>query len=661
MDIFYTPSVILGPLRLLLFIMFIYGLSVLVVDKVSMRRGIDYFMLRYPLFLSVLVITTLVLTQLNAYDIVVMLCIFLIILIFVFLDLDFKKSLTKQLAEIKKRIVLYLLIKKERRESYLGLKNFRKQRKSQKNVKPINHAHCRKLQIGIGISLALLAFASRYYFFHFDNYLLSDLWYDDMSIIKDLNNNNYFFHSGTMVGEMSLISFYGDITGINHASALISFGLIESALLAVSLFWFVNKITDQAIAPGLITALCFIFLYPLLPLNLNEVTAPKSVFTAFSMMLPYIIYAIKPKHTFVTSKTFFYHMMLLSLGIININLIMGIFFLPLTVLTAMLYHGRKYSEYTFNLLYSYLSALGITAVIYGIASWIQNYDLSLFIKSNLYSYKNYSYLPQLIIPVDTLINYIIIISSITCAVTLVLYARKKVLASLSMVVVLITCFLATKKLNLTFIDADVHNILLAPSLCIMIGLTVFIIYRAIPVVLPNWGKMLVVGMGVLLVFRYTDNGALLKIPKKTEVNEQIIRVYDQMGSELMPFSYTVVNNYKNSRLGEGNHFFTSYQDFNTTFLAQDSIFQLYRKDKAFLIENPEIIIPQSTFVFIYSKSTIENKRNALDAKEQQEALNTIEKLRARGRIINIYRKSSELQVIEIVNDPKSTKVKDLLI
>ncbi|QJP34380.1 hypothetical protein F0365_08210 [Nonlabens sp. Ci31] len=661
MDIFYTPSVVIGPLRLLLFILFIYGLNIIAVRRVSASRGLDYFMLRYPLFISGLVMITLVLTQLNAYDIIVILVILLSILLLIFLNLNFKKSLRGQFKEIKKRLLLYLLIKKERREFFLDVKGFNKKFEVRKSINDPKLYKYLKWQVGVGIALAILAFASRYYFFYFDSYLLSDIWYSDLAIIKDINHNQYFFHSGTMMGESSLISFYSDITGITHANALISYGLIENALLTVSLFWFVNKITSRPILPGLITALSFILLYPLLPLNINQLTESKPIFTGLSIMLPYIIYALQPVQNFENPKKFFYHMLVLSFGIINIDFMLGIFILPVIVLTASLYNWRESHLYSLKLLWSYVLALGITALIYFISASFQNYDLLLFIKSNLYSSNTYSYLPQLLFKTDVLYQIAIGVVLVVAFITAYLSYRKKASTSLFIVSLLLLSFFLLNKINFYFIDIDILNQLLAPSICILIGITVFVSYSAFYVKIPMWSKMLLTTCAIVSVFLFMDNGTLVKFPKKNLVNEQIIRIYDKMGTELLPYSYTVVNNEKNSRLGEGRHFFTNYREFNENYLVLDSTYHLYRNNYNYLKANPDAVIPNSAFVFIYTKQAIRDQRNNLDFQEQEVTLKIIEKLRKRGRTVNLYRKSSQLEVFEIINEPKSNKVVDLLL
>ena len=56
--------------------------------------------------------------------------------------------------------------------------------------------------------------------------------------MKELSEQVWFFHSGSMTGEFLLINLYGTLTGLSDSIALESFGLIEVAILALVIFWF---------------------------------------------------------------------------------------------------------------------------------------------------------------------------------------------------------------------------------------------------------------------------------------------------------------------------------------------------------------------------------------------------------------------------------------
>jgi hypothetical protein len=85
------------------------------------------------------------------------------------------------------------------------------------------------------------------------------------------------------------------------------------------------------------------------------------------------------------------------------------------------------------------------------------------------------------------------------------------------------------------------------------------------------------------------------------------------------------------------------------------------KDKAnFLLDNPQYVIPKSILVFVYKK----NKKDGNYFSEQKELemllLETITTLKKRGRTVNKIYKDPALDVYEIVNEPKSSHIDDLI-
>lgn len=671
MDIFYTPSMLLGPIRILLFILFIYAINIAIIRRRSKRRGVDYFMIRFSLFIGVLIIASMFLIQINSYDLFVILVFFMLIVLFTFLNINVKQSLISQLKKIQRRFIIYTIRTFENGGRFLSKKNFKKRETARFDLN-INNPE-RDLtknqlnwQVIIAISLGVLAFGSRYYFFYFDTYLLSDIWYNDLANLKDIAKSHWFFHQGTMMGQFSVINFYSEITGITDAVALTSFGLIESTLLTISLFWSVNKFTKTKIIPGLIAALSFIFFYAFLPLNINLITQPKSIFFGFIMVLPIIVYSFNPESLSLNTKKYFTLLFIFILGITFINLFLAVIILPIVLFIAIIFNYRRYKNIMIRLLAAYGLAVGCCFSILLIAAFVQQKDLSIFLNSNFYSYDSYTYSPQLILPINKLLDiYLYSAFTIFLLALFLWFANRR--HKVPLMVALFICFSFTlPKLNFYLIDIDLLNQVLAICTPILFSLSAYIAYTLFSLFIKRSVvsiplKVVTSCIVIVAIWYGVGNNALTKYPKKNPINEEIIKVYDKMNNDLLPFSYAVVNNYMNARLGENRHYFLNYSYFAKEYLKRDEIFMRHKNDKAYFKKNPSHVLPKSTFVFIYNEKAVLNTKNGLLLEEQKASLKSINLLKAKGRTVEIYYETPMLVVYEIINNPGSSKITDLLL
>ena len=664
------PSMIWGPLRLLAFLLLVYIINLISLKKATARSPLDYFMLRYSFFISALVLASLFLTQVDSYDLFVILLILIILAVLGFLNLKPKRSLKRQFRKIRRRSILYVIKSVEYGERLVSAKNFKTVKRTTNaqqiatdaarwHTRPSNH-------LWIAVCLGVLAFASRYYFFLFDTYLLSDLWYQNLAQLKDLSLQHWFFHSGTMMGEMAVINFYSDITGITDAAALTSFGLIESALLTVSIFWTVNKLMGKTIAGAVIAALSFIFLYTLLPLNIDLITQPKAAFLAMSIALPYLVYLVVPQQAPLRFKSQFLGFFVIVLTLLFIDLFVAFIVLPTAIIVSGLYYWKSQRKKVYNSLLSYAAAIAIGMIVLGIASVVQGNSLSSYLFSNLFSYSNYTYAPQLLLPLDQLWVAYQVAASIFVLLAHGLFILNRFYKSVAILSTLMWVLFLLPLLRFPFVDPDVLNHVLSVFSPILIAgilySSYFLLVRSMAKDPFQWAtKVTLSTLAVLLVLASTIGNIPSQYPRKNPVNADIIKVNDKMKTELLPYSYVLVHNDKNSRLGEQRHYFLDYLAFNQDYLKKDLAYQNYKTNINYLRSHPDVVLPQSTFIFTYNTASIANEKNELNADEQQRAAQIIEILRERGREINIYFRTPRVTVYEIVNQPKAARITDLLI
>lgn len=666
MEIFFTQSMFWGPIRIVLFILFCYYINRLIVKEAAYKNGLDYFIINYTLTISSIILIIFFLTQINGFDVVFLFIIISVIALLTFLDLKKKHSLKNQFKIIKRRFIIYTIKKFEKGDTFISKKNIKKKHKRH-NVNSLK-ANTTKTnwQIGIAIFIALLSVISIYFFFLFDTYTLSDTWYSDLATIKDITEQNWFFHPYTMMGEFAIINFYSKITGISDAIALTSFAVLESTLLAVVLFWFVNKITNSTIIAGLISALTFILLFSFLPLNLNLITQPKSIFLGLTILLPFIAYAFKPPLMTSNSAKYAFFTLLTLLAIGLVDLFLFLFLVPIIITIALAFNWRIFKKQSVILLKSYVTALILLFLVHYIAAEIRNYNLLTFIFTNLFSFKNYTYSPQLILPLNELIQFYTWLTLAFLGLSLFLWKiKKRNFKLITMLFVFLFTVFNLHQLKLSFIDQDPLNQVLSVLIPILFGLVSFTVLKLIKPITDKFKLNLAIKTTLTLLIFSTiaitlERDSLVEYPKKNKLNEQILSVYDKMFRELLPYSFAVVNNEKNARMGESSHYFINYSFFNLDYLGLDENYQKYRKDEQYLKENPNFVLPKSVFVFVYDKSAISDVKNEIDIAKQEKVLQTIAALKKRGRKVELFFNKPSLKVYQIINEPKASKISDLL-
>jgi hypothetical protein len=105
----------------------------------------------------------------------------------------------------------------------------------------------------------------------------------------------------------------------------------------------------------------------------------------------------------------------------------------------------------------------------------------------------------------------------------------------------------------------------------------------------------------------------------------------------------------------------NYDFFINEYPRIDSINTKHLKEPNFLVKNPQYSISKSVLVFVLNDNTPDENNNFAENKHYQEKLvENIKLLRDRGRKVNLFYDSSILKVYEVVNQPKESKISDLL-
>ena len=662
---FFTPDLFLGPLRIAIFLVFVYFLNRLVTSKLSNQVGLDYFIPRYAMLISALVIMSLFLTQVNAYDLMTILVLLFFFIFLSFINLKKGKSYLHQFRKIRSRLIIYTIRNFEKRKKIISKDNLHKRKDVEKTDQEKLSRKERIWQIGIGLGLAITGFLSRFFFFRYDTYSMSDPWYNSLENIKDISNQNWFFHKGTMMGDYAIMNFYGAITDISDLIIIESFGLLETSLIAVIIFWVLYKITHAKFIPGLIAALSFLFFYAFLPLNLNLLVQHKPSFLALTIALPTVIFVLNPTYLRKKINSYFIWLTIIFTACFFLDLFVTLIVLLPLIFLSLLFSFKRNKHYLLRTFAAFDIALLVVLFSTFIASMVKNVSLLDYFASNLFSLNIYSYTPQLITSIVNLIYYYQWLAAITLVFSLILYIKnKKKWLQVIVFLIYINILLSLTYFEDSSLDLDLVYQIISVFVPILFGISFFVLFKFFTYILPKLTLNLATRVtltiaSITIIIFFLSKNPLSKVPYQHNVlKEEIIQAYDRLDSKLLPYSYAVANTYQNVAISRNSHFFIDYTYFNKDYLVQDSIYHQHRQDENFLKNHPEVILPKSTFVFIYKDHPLANNLTAQSI--QKQTLKNLKNLKRRGRNVSLFFKKDIVEVYEIENEPNSSKIKDLI-
>ena len=665
-DLFFTPSMVYGPLRIILLVIFIFLVNKLVSKKSSNQSGLNYFIPRYVAFVSVVVLLSLALTTINAYDAFTILAILLVCVVIIFLNLNGKSAISKQLIKIRRRTILYTIRNLEQGKDLISTINFKKTQQENDT----DDLEVRKTdylwQMGIVVVIAVLTYLSRYYFFYFDTFALSDLWYEDFAKIKNLTNQQWFNSEGVLMGEYALIQLYGSFTSISDVIALQTFGLLENAVLGVVIYWTISQCTNTNYVPGLVAAFVFMFFYGFLPLNINLMTQHKPTFLALSLALPVFVYLCKPKTLRKTPSSYFLWMLCFFCGIAFIDFFTTIWVLPVFFIAALITVTSDTRKYYLRALVAYVLALLLFTTVYWISFDFDLDAMALFIKANTYSLKAYTYVPQLIVSLSALLGYYQVISVLLLIIAIITNTFiKRSLKNIISLLVMCCVFFCLPLLQIEIIDTDLLYQVIAVCIPLFMGVSVYLIITIInsmlpPIKTPIYVRIIATVIPLIIAYAAFQKSTLQNIPPRNLTSEYIMEAYDALDDELLPYSFTVVNTGMALEMSKDHHFFMTYDDFTTSYEQADALYVTNRNNKSFFKKYPEATLSKSMFVFVYEEKAQLSKSDRLKINQQQEVSEVITRLQDKGRVVRVFVKKPLLTVYEIVNEPKATKINDLL-
>jgi hypothetical protein len=655
---FLTSSILLGFIRLCFILLFLFYLNRKFVTVTKHVHFPDFIVMNWFKYAAVLVIVIFALVELDAYN---LFNCFFVFAILIGIDIIGIKNLKNSKHYFRTHIraaLLTFLRNIENKKSFWFWFSF------DRNKPKKNHNN---FILFLTILIGGITFLSRYYFIIYDNYSLSDAWIYDLNKVIQFDNQYWFTFELATDAELAVVNFYGKITDVSPEIALQVIAILESTLLAIIIFWIINKLTPSKFIAPTIAALFFSLVYVLTPLNVYFLLKGNPTFLALTFALPTFAFYIKPTLSKLPRTSYFFGFLFIFITVGLTDLFTYCILIPPFLIIGLLFTKMKFKKYNLAAILSYIVSTLILYAIYSYACYYQRADLLEYMQNNLLSVSSYTYVPQLILPYSEIIRYAQISTAIGLILVLLLVIFKK--ENWRATIIFFTYF--NFLILLTFIrsewlDIDMLNNSISVFLPIIIGLNAAIVMRILNFGLYKFKKyspitvMVLFGLMIYAAFFYQQK-SIQALTVSDQTPKQILNAYDKIAQTFFKHSYCVVNDPATQVISNNSHFFMNYDFFINEYPRIDSINTKHLKEPNFLVKNPQYSISKSVLVFVLNDSTPDENNNFSENKHYQEKLvENIKLLRDRGRKVNLFYDSSILKVYEIVNQPKESKISDLL-
>lgn len=650
-------SIIIGFIRFCLIVLFLYYLNNKIVKSNSKHNLLQFIVKNWFKYGSISVILVFILVEMNVFSLLNYL---FIILLIIFIDFLGIKNLKEPFRYLKESInqSFYSLIKHiESKKSVWELIKFESNPETKKEHKFIFY---------ITIALITLAFIGRFYFYKFDTFIFSDLWISSLKRIISFDNQVWFETDIVTSGEKGLANLYGKITSVSPEVAIESLAIIENVLISIIIYWTIREITLSDTFAPLIAFVSFVFIYTLSPIEIHYLLQNEPVILGLTLVLPAMVYTLKPKIIGTKKINFFLLLTVCFVAIGFINLFVLYILLPPFYLIILLFFKRDHIVFRWVSLFAYIvGVIIITGLYYLYCIHYQN-DFSVFIQSNLISVSSFSYMPNLVIPLDQLIliyHYISLFGIVV--IPFLIWFKKEKWGAALIFLIYFNLLVVFYFWNNKWVDKDLLRYALFVFRPIMFGIIAAVIIRF----LPGYKKLIqykyytfpIAALLIIAGTLYFQKDDLKNVKKSDNTPRVVLEIYAKITDDFFPYTYAVVNDNIAQTISINKHFFINYSDFLYNYSDRDSVYHANRKKPDFFKINPELVIPKSILVFVYNKTNIEKDNYFADQSQMEQiVMEEIEKLKRRGRDIQIYYETEYVTVYKVINEPNVSKIDDLI-
>jgi len=388
---------------------------------------------------------------------------------------------------------------------------------------------------------------------------------------------------------------------------------------------------------------------------------------ALTFALPAFVMYLNPNILRASKWNYFMAFMAVFAAIGLTDLFTLCVLVPPFLIIAFFFTKIKNKRHNLIAISAFIMALLLLGAVYQYACYYQRIELVDYLQMNLLSVSSYTYVPQLIVPYSEIIRIAqwSTVFGLILVLLLVLIKRENWRATLAFYAYFNFLIMLTF-VKSEWLDIDMLNNSLSVFIPIIIGLNLAVLMRIFNLVFARFEKYspltvtAIYGLMLYAAVFYQEKG-INALTVSDETPKQILNAYDKISQTFFNRSYCVVNDPAAQVISNNSHFFMNYDFFVKDYPRIDSINTKNRKDPMFLVKNPEYSLAKSVLVFVLSEDCIDEKNVFAENKQYQKLLiNNIKLLRRRGRTVNLFYKSRILKVYEIVNEPRQSKISDLI-
>ncbi|RZJ67353.1 MAG: hypothetical protein EOO50_06310 [Flavobacterium sp.] len=653
-----TSSILWGFIRLCFMLLFIYYLNRKFVNTSGSNNFLEFLVwqwFRYGTIMGVVIFATV---QLNIYSLVNCVIILIMIIAIDYIGLKNLRHPITYYNNVVRNNVSLVLQRIEISYPKTAWFKFKKKKKSKESGLYV---------LLLVIVLSIITFASRVYFFKYDSYSLSPVWIADLETVIGFDLQNWFAGESTVVGDLAYVNFYGKIANVTPEIALQSIGILESILIGVLMFWVVRKVTQSKNIAPVIAALTFTVVYTLSPVNIYYVLQNRPVFLALTFGLPVMVYYLKPGVLKMSKWQFFFSFLVAFFVIGLIDLFTLTILFPPFMLVGIFFAKKKSGNFKWVGLLSYLMSVVCIIGMYTLFGMYFQTDLKMFLHSNLLAVSSYTYIPQLVVELDTLLLYYRIASAgaLLLLLAFAIFKKEDCRAALAFLIYF-NLLLVLRSMNNSWIDDDLLTQGLAVFMPIVAGICLASVIRVFMPLYARLGKIRIAFVAVVLVCgvsaaAFYQQTNFDKLTESDPAQREVLEAYDNITRNYFPYSYAVVNNNMTQTLSTNKHFFMNYSDFIYDYPQQDSVYFKNINNPKFVKQHPDEIIPKSVLVFVFDEEKAADSEVYAENGELKPILmDQLALLKKRGRKVELFYDNDHVKVYEIVNEPKSSRTSDLI-
>ncbi|CAA0154010.1 membrane hypothetical protein [Tenacibaculum maritimum] len=510
------------------------------------------------------------------------------------------------------------------------------------------------------VFIIITALFSRVTFYTNDAYLFSEDWFYDLEKLLSISDQKWFNLDHTETGEFALVDLYSKTLKIGPEIALQTFGIIQTILLSVLAYWIVKKsnVKERLIIP-IFTAIIFIGTVSISPSSIHFILKHHSILSVLSISFPLLILLTNNNPFYRSAKSIIIYTSLISTAcfLISFSDFLIIFF-PFLLFTILYNSEKKIKEKTVLTL-SFLFPAICIIVSHFLLYEHEYFDPLFFIKNSFINASDFVKISDISTAYLTIIKWSIFFCFI--GITSSFIRKNNILLLVS---ALYLFYILLYRVNHYLINENSLLLTFKIFTPIIIGLN---LHNLISLIRTKAFKIktIITYAAAFLCLVYlpsTQKGIFEDIKALNETNRQFLKIYNNITTEHLPYTYAVVGNGKMIDFSKNKHLFLNYHEFNTEYLQRDSIYHKNIKDDDFMKNNPSIILPNSIFLFeILGTDKNFNEALKITSSDQLKTNNhIITTLKKRGRKINLYTKTDKLIIYEIINKKSSSHINEML-